>query len=380
MTKDELSDDEPWRSLDPDPGAFTQLCLRMGVRGVQVERLHSMKRDSLRTLKPVYGVILLVRQKTDLSLKDEPSTSNGPIYFANQVVHWAYAMHALLSVLLNCDEIEIGADLAHFKHFTRDFSPMMKGLSLTNCDKLKKAQNSLSNFHSSSLDDKIYHHISYIYNSGHLWELDGFKRGPVKLGLCTDDNWLEVARTELLRKVELYQRQHIPYSIWSVMEDRRRVLQRRLIAKQYIQTVIERQLDEHHPSWRMLMRVQQWQDEYAHAMNNANNKRGQDASTYLLNTYCRSIHDMPKDEQNAMHSQLETEVKNRPMDELTTLWLKIQDDTLRLYEQLGQEDEKEENYKHDVVRRNHDYKPFITSLIDSLVAQGYLQQMLADAS
>jgi hypothetical protein len=31
-------------------------------------------------------------------------------------------------------------------------------------------------------EKEIYHPISYIVSGGHLWELDGLKRGPLKLG------------------------------------------------------------------------------------------------------------------------------------------------------------------------------------------------------
>ena len=34
----------------------------------------------------------------------------------------------------------------------------------------------------SARGDNTYHYISYLPIGGHLWELDGFKRGPLRLG------------------------------------------------------------------------------------------------------------------------------------------------------------------------------------------------------
>lgn len=35
---------------------------------------------------------------------------------------------------------------------------------------------------SEESNNEIYHSISYIQSDGYVWELDGLKRGPLKLG------------------------------------------------------------------------------------------------------------------------------------------------------------------------------------------------------
>ncbi|KAG0168815.1 ubiquitin carboxyl-terminal hydrolase [Apophysomyces sp. BC1034] len=321
-----------------------------------------------------------MRHKPEPQHRDDVFTANNNVYFANQVVHDAYAMHAMLSVLLNCDDtVDIGSDLAHFKAFTNEFSPMIKGLSLSNSKILKDIHNRVARHRPKrrAPSEDIYHYISYIPIDGHLWELDGFKRGPLRLAACTGNSWLDAVRTEIQRKVDIFHRQKIPYSMWSVIEDRHQVYQRRLVAKTYIKRVIEEQLDKHYPSWRVVMRVQQWEDEYRHAMENERNKRGR--AVWTMNTLCRTIEDLPNEEQDAVQAELESEVLGRCMKELTDTWLRIQDDSLRLYENLGEEDMRHQQYQHEIIRRQHNYTPFIKTFIDCLTSQGHLQHMITDS-
>lgn len=52
-------------------------------------------------------------------------------------------------------------------------------------------------------------------------------------------------------------------------------------------------------------------------------------------------------------------------------WLQIHDEILRLYERLGLEDEKDEMYQKNYIRKRHNYIPFIESFIQALVEQGH---------
>lgn len=67
------------------------------------------------------------------------------LYFPKQVITNACATQALLGILLNNDDkIDIGNDLREFKMFTNQMDPYMKGLSISNCEKIRVEHNKFS--------------------------------------------------------------------------------------------------------------------------------------------------------------------------------------------------------------------------------------------
>ena len=64
------------------------------------------------------------------------------LYFAKQVIVNACATQAILGVLMNNDDtIDIGTDLNELKSFTKLMDPYMKGLSISNCEKVRIEHN-----------------------------------------------------------------------------------------------------------------------------------------------------------------------------------------------------------------------------------------------
>ena len=64
------------------------------------------------------------------------------MFFAHQLIPNSCATHALLSVLLNRSNLDVGPTLSRMKDFTKGFSPESKGYAIGNAPELAKAHNS----------------------------------------------------------------------------------------------------------------------------------------------------------------------------------------------------------------------------------------------
>ncbi|XP_060621827.2 ubiquitin carboxyl-terminal hydrolase BAP1 [Anolis sagrei] len=253
-----------WLELESDPGLFTLLVEDFGVKGVQVEEIYDLQS---KCQGPVYGFIFLFKwieerrsRRKVSTLVDETSVIDEDIvnnmFFAHQLIPNSCATHALLSVLLNCNSVDLGPTLSRMKEFTKGFSPESKGYAIGNAPELAKAHNSHARPEPRHLPEKqngisavrtmeAFHFVSYVPIKGRLFELDGLKVYPIDHGpWAEDEEWTDKARRVIMERIGLATAgepyHDIRFNLMAVVPDRRVKYESKLqILKMNRQTVLE---------------------------------------------------------------------------------------------------------------------------------------------
>ncbi|KAK7111422.1 ubiquitin carboxyl-terminal hydrolase isozyme L5-like [Littorina saxatilis] len=229
-----------WCLIESDPGVFTELIKGFGCKGVQVEEIWSLDKDSFETLKPVHGLIFLFKwvpdKEPDGSVVEDSRLEK--IFFAKQVINNACATQAILSILLNCthSDVSLGETLGSFKDFSQNFDPALRGLSLSNSDLIRQVHNSFSRQQMFEFDEKmakkdddVFHFVGYIPFEGRLYELDGLKDGPVDLGaIPADTEWTDVVRPVIEKRIQKYSADEIHFNLMAVVSDRKMSYEKKL--------------------------------------------------------------------------------------------------------------------------------------------------------
>ncbi|KAL9020746.1 MAG: hypothetical protein Q9185_002062 [Variospora sp. 1 TL-2023] len=215
-----------------------------GVRDVRVQEIVSLDRDMLACLpyglRPIYGLIFLFKWRDEDADKLEASCPEG-IWFANQTVNNACASVALLNIVNNIPDIDLGDHLQQFKLFTADFTPALRGDAIGNFEFVKSVHNSfarkmdmlnadlqLKNDASSRRKSKAknadednagFHFIAFVPVQDRVWKLDGLQRQPQDLGSIASDDWITHVVPELELRMAQYEEGQIEFVILALVKE-----------------------------------------------------------------------------------------------------------------------------------------------------------------
>lgn len=227
-----------WNTIESDAGVFTYLLENLLVKDVQFEELLALDANHLRLLNPVYGVIFLFKYLSSEKTNLDGSPDDGQfdyeaadnIFFAIQTIPNACGTQALLSVLLNHDNmIQVGPQLREFKEFTAAFPAQIRGEALSNCELIRDVHNSLARSspfvdetqRQTTEDDDVYHFIAYTSVNNTLYELDGLQPAPISHGPCSFHEFPEKVIPVLQRRVERYPAHEIRFNLLAMVRDLR---------------------------------------------------------------------------------------------------------------------------------------------------------------
>ena len=202
-----------WNTIESDPGVFTELISSFGVKSpIEAEEIWSMDAQ-FPTLGKIYGLIFLFKyQQGAADDRETVDASTEPdLFFAHQTIQNACATQAILQILLNRPDVDVGETLSGFRSFTREFDASLKGEAIGNSDPIRTAHNSFARAEPFQIteekagkDDDVFHFIEYVPFNGKVYELDGLKPGPIVVGAADGDEWLGVAQQAVGARFERY--------------------------------------------------------------------------------------------------------------------------------------------------------------------------------
>lgn len=420
----------PFAVVESDPGVFTSLIRKLGVRGIEVKEVYDIQPWGLDSLKSK-GLILCFTWKDEKNHTHNflDNEARDKIWFANQLIDDACASLAILNVLLNVPSIDLGPDIEHFKTETVDMSPKMKGLAISNSRLIRETQNSLARpadlwgsissiaetTHEVSMSAKkptkrrrtvlndssrrkqtsrrkkaieagqgveSFHFIGYVPAHGKVWELDGMNSGPLEVGeLSSSDpdsieGWEDIVRPALRLKMEKYG--GVAGIDVQELEDYGNIQFNllALVPDQYEERSDELELLKREKTALELRLGEIYGTTWTEKVNQEQLARVRD----IFPTPDLLVHGESFAKDFGLQAMnIKMSIMSMKDDQISELWSDCINRLSRAKVAMNEETQKEAQVQAENLKRTHNYDPFIRAFMTALDEEGLLSACIHDA-
>ncbi|KPM35759.1 hypothetical protein AK830_g10815 [Neonectria ditissima] len=254
LTCKDVEEWEGWIELESEPAFFNIILRDLGVKDIKAQEIFTIDQDSLDTLpKPVFGLIFLFQYVPGHDDVDQDEDTSD-VWFANQTTDNACATVALLNIIMNAEGIDLGDNLRGFKESTQSLSTPFRGQRLSRNAFIRTIHNSftrrmdhlnadlcLENEASDARSKKArkratpkkgrkpakrkrarpeygFHFIAYVPAGGYVWELDGLKSRPHRLGAVSSGDWTTIARPQIEGRMLQYEESQLSFNLLALCQ------------------------------------------------------------------------------------------------------------------------------------------------------------------
>ncbi|TFK51401.1 cysteine proteinase [Heliocybe sulcata] len=392
----------PFAVIESDPGVFSSLIRKLGVRGLELVEIYDIEPWAVDHLKP-YGLIFCFlwgkdggdSSKKQWDLEDDPAAKR--VWFANQLSDDACASQAILNVLFNCPNVQLGEPLQSFRDETSEMSSVMKGLAISNQRFIRDSQNSLARPSdirgalnaianttlaaskaeakakqgpppakrrktdspdkrkakakaktSAEDEEETYHFIGYVPAHGKVWELDGLKAGPLEVGELSAEpgqSWMDVVRPALRLKMSKYAGEHnIRFNLLAIVDSAYEAASDELELVKRERRALERRLEE--------VFGNKWTEKVD--------------QTLLSSCPLESLKETFGSDFGIRKQDKQMAILDLPERHLLGEWERCVRQMITANVAVEEELVKAKRERTEHIKRTHDYEPFITEFITAL--------------
>ena len=222
---------------------FSTLLIEWGVPSIEVQEIVELDQVMVSPPELVCGLILLARWTPPERLGDNVDAPKD-LWFANQVSSYSCASVAIMNIVNNRPDLDLGPELNFFRERTMELSPKARGIALDCFDFVRNKHNSFAteidklNIENLLRDDVVkwerkkrfdstgdghrrkrrrvtmsrnrkrvisdhdyqdngFHFIAYAPCGDALWKMDGLEPLPKRMNTGDNENWLYTAAADL---------------------------------------------------------------------------------------------------------------------------------------------------------------------------------------